>query len=213
MLRPNGNSPFSSNSAKRSTSSDNVSTPYSQVQLYSLYNFLMTYQISGISSYDYEDDFTSEDDQSEFSAMTNLSRRTDRSSKIPIKRSSSLRRRPDLLKAGSVGGSDRSPTVPPSPAPAPVPEPQPKQEDDLLLLTDPEEGGLLDLPDSVTPVGGARPSAHSETPTRQGPTLAFIIYFVYRTKAAATLPRSYLRTKSVSPSTLTRRTPTRTAPR
>ena len=31
LLRPNGNSPFSSNSAKRSVSSDNVSTPYSQV--------------------------------------------------------------------------------------------------------------------------------------------------------------------------------------
>ena len=121
LLRPNDNSPFASNSAKRSVSSDNVSTPYSV--------------ISGISSYDYEDDFTSEDDASEFSAMTNLSRRTDRtdkSSRIPIKRSSSLRRRPDLLKGGS--GVDRSPTLPSTPNPAPVPEPQPEVED-LLLLT------------------------------------------------------------------------------
>ena len=77
-----------------------MSTPYSQ--------------ISGISSYDYEDDFTSEDEQSEFSAMTNISRRTNKSdksstSKIPIKRSSSLRRRPDLVALGTSG--------PPTPSP------------------------------------------------------------------------------------------------
>ena len=136
LLRPNANSQFSSNSAKQSLSSENVSTPYSQ--------------ISGISSYDYEDDFTSEDEQSEFSAMTNVSRRTDKSSKIPIKRSSSLRRRPDLVALGTSGpptpspkGSSSpklaaSPTLPPSSPPAPVPEPKPEEGEDLLMLTDPE---------------------------------------------------------------------------
>ena len=94
LLRPNANS------AKQSLSSENLSTPYSQ--------------ISGISSYDYEDDFTSEDEQSEFSAMTNISRRTNKSdksstSKIPIKRSSSLRRRPDLVALGTSGPSTPSP--------------------------------------------------------------------------------------------------------
>ena len=138
LLRPNGNSQFSSNSAKQSFSSENVSTPYSQ--------------ISGISSYDYEDDFTSEDEHSDFSAMTNVSRRTDKSSKIPIKRSSSLRRRPDLVALGTSGpptpspkGSSSpklapaaSPTLPPSSPPAPVPEPKPEEGEDLLMLTDPE---------------------------------------------------------------------------
>ena len=134
LLRPNGNSQFSSNSENVST---NVSTPFSQ--------------ISGISSYDYEDDFTSDDEHSDFSAMTNVSRRTDKSSKIPIKRSSSLRRRPDLMTLGTSGpptpspkGSSSpkltpaSPTLPPSSPPAPVPEPKPEDGEDLLLLTDPE---------------------------------------------------------------------------
>ena len=63
LLRPNGNSQFSSNSENVSTNvstnmSTNVSTPFSQ--------------ISGISSYDYEDDFTSDDEHSDFSAMTNV---------------------------------------------------------------------------------------------------------------------------------------------
>ena len=146
LLRPNGNSQFSSNSENVSTNvstnmstnvSTNVSTPFSQ--------------ISGISSYDYEDDFTSDDEHSDFSAMTNVSRRTDKSSKIPIKRSSSLRRRPDLMTLGTSGpptpspkGSSSpkltpaSPTLPPSSPPAPVPEPKPEDGEDLLLLTDPE---------------------------------------------------------------------------
>ena len=131
LLRPNANS------AKQSLSSENVSTPYSQ--------------ISGISSYDYEDDFTSEDEQSDFSAMTNVSRRTDKSSKIPIKRSSSLRRRPDLMAMGTSGPptpspktsrspklAPASPSLPPNSPPAPVPEPKPEEGEDLLLLTDPE---------------------------------------------------------------------------
>ena len=132
LLRPNA----TSNSAKQSLSSENVSTPYSQ--------------ISGISSYDYEDDFTSEDEQSDFSAMTNVSRRTDKSSKIPIKRSSSLRRRPDLMAMGTSGPptpspktsspklAPASPSLPPNSPPAPVPEPKPEEGEDLLLLTDPE---------------------------------------------------------------------------
>ena len=89
LLRPVDNSPFSSRSKRgKSASSDNLSTPYSQ--------------ISGISTYDYEDDFTS--DESEFSAMTNKSKaRSSSQSKIPIKRSSSLHRR--SIKSNKNGNS------------------------------------------------------------------------------------------------------------
>ena len=90
LLRPVDNSPFSSRSKRgKSASSDNLSTPYSQIS-----------GISGISTYDYEDDFTS--DESEFSALTNKSKARS-SSKIPIKRSSSLHRRSGIIKNGSQG--------------------------------------------------------------------------------------------------------------
>ena len=69
-----------------------VSTPYSQ--------------ISGITTYDYEDDFTS-DEESEFSTLAASSVRSSqaarRSSRIPIKRSSSLHRRRGLILKGSAG--------------------------------------------------------------------------------------------------------------
>ena len=87
LLRPSDNSPFSSRSKRgKSASSDNLSTPYSQ--------------ISGISTYDYEDDFTS--DESEFSTLTNKSKARS-TSKIPIKRSSSLHRRSGIIKNGRTG--------------------------------------------------------------------------------------------------------------
>ena len=95
LLRPVDNSPFSSRSIKRgkSASSDNLSTPYSQ--------------ISGISTYDYEDDFTS--DESEFSTLTNKSKARS-TSKIPIKRSSSLHRRSGIIKNGRTGEQSSSKT-------------------------------------------------------------------------------------------------------
>ena len=94
LLRPADNSPFTPLHKRGVTgSSDNVSTPYSL--------------ISGISSYEYEDDFTS--DESEYSAMTHGSRTTSQT-RIPIKRSSSLHRRKGLLMKGTAGNS-----IPPSP--------------------------------------------------------------------------------------------------
>ena len=94
--------------------------------------------------------------------MTNVSRRTDKSSRIPIKRSSSLRRRPDLLKAGSSVGSGSSAATPTPPAPAPVPKPE--VGEDRLVLTDPEEAGPPDVPQTVHSVGGQRPSARTRSP-------------------------------------------------
>ena len=103
LLRPVDNSPFSSRSKRgKSASSDNLSTPYSQ--------------ISGISTYDYEDDFTS--DESEFSTLTNKSKARS-SSKIPIKRSSSLHRRSGIIKNGSQGDLNKNSLAQP---PSYVPE-------------------------------------------------------------------------------------------
>ena len=179
LLRPVDNSPFSSHSRRgRSGSSDNLSTPYSQ--------------ISGISSYEYEDDFTS--DESEFSAMTNMSRKS--LSKIPIKRSSSLHRRAGFLKSGSQG--DRTPVVvPQSPQYVPEPEPEAKQNEKDVEILDAEE----DIPKpndeptkSVKGVGSksklnGNASKFSKIPT--SPTKSKDMKKVHS--------KLYTRTKSVSP--------------
>jgi hypothetical protein len=179
LLRPVENSPFSSHSRRgRSGSSDNVSTPYSQ--------------ISGISSYEYEDDFTS--DESEFSAMTNMSRKS--MSKIPIKRSSSLHRRAGFVKSGAQG--ERTPVaVPQSPSYVPEPEPEPKQNEKDVEVLDAEEDitSINDESSRSVKLVGSKPrvngstSKFSKIPT--SPT---------KSKDMKKVPsKLYTRTKSVSP--------------
>ena len=114
LLNPVENSPFSLRRRNMTRSSDNVSTPYSQ--------------ISGISTYDYEDDFTS-DSESEFSALNASS--SAKSSKIPIKRSSSLHRRKDLLRNGSSTSSAEKTNT--SSAPAHVPDNKRKKSPDTFI--------------------------------------------------------------------------------
>ena len=111
LLHPVESSPFTLRRRNITRSSDNVSTPYSQ--------------ISGISTYDYEDDFTS-DSESEFSPLAKSN------SKIPIKRSSSLHRRKDLLRNGSSGSPpDKANNI--SSAPASVPDNKRKVSPDPFL--------------------------------------------------------------------------------
>ena len=163
LLRPVDNSPFSSRSKReKSASSDNLSTPYSQ--------------ISGISTYDYEDDFTS--DESEFSAMTNKSKPRS-SSKIPIKRSSSLHRRSGIMKNGHTSATtDKNMNNVPQ-APHYVPEKEPVPEDEIKHLD-------VDVANEAESVGNfsAEPV---KTPTRK------------LSRAKATPRKIHSRTKSVSP--------------
>jgi hypothetical protein len=70
-----------------SSSVDNLSTPYST--------------LSGISNYEYEDDFTSDEEEAYSATPYHKSRP---SSRIPISRSSSLRRRKSLLLNGNSSG-------------------------------------------------------------------------------------------------------------
>jgi hypothetical protein len=77
-----------------SSSIGNLSTPYST--------------LSGISNYEYEDDFTSEEeDEGEENLRFSSHRRSSSrpSSRIPISRSSSLHRRKNLLRNGNTSGA------------------------------------------------------------------------------------------------------------
>ena len=159
LLRPVDNSPFSSRSKRgKSASSDNLSTPYSQ--------------ISGISTYDYEDDFTS--DESEFSTLTNKSKARS-TSKIPIKRSSSLHRRTGILKAGRAGDLSQPPTYVP--------------EKDLVVPDQKDQKETVDEVFSSTELSSA-PPVTGKAPASTG-----------RLNRSKLSPRKInSRTKSVSPS-------------
>ena len=180
LLRPVDNSPFSSRARRdKSASSDNLSTPYSQ--------------ISGISTYeDYEDDFTS--DESEFSALTNKSKaRSSSQSKIPIKRSSSLHRRSGIIKNGS-SVADRNPGTGAAPPPAPaVPQP-PLYVPEMSPAAGKEEPSLPRSRDTEVVAAADIGSAAADTP--KTPT-SLTAAKLSRGKAS---PRKLsTRTKSVSP--------------
>ena len=178
LLRPVDNSPFSSRARRdKSASSDNLSTPYSQ--------------ISGISTYeDYEDDFTS--DESEFSALTNKSKaRSSSQSKIPIKRSSSLHRRSGIIKNGS-SVADRNPGTGAAPPPA-VPQP-PLYVPEMSPAAGKEEPSLPRPRDTEVVAAADIGSAAADTP--KTPT-SLTTAKLSRGKAS---PRKLsTRTKSVSP--------------
>ena len=178
LLRPVDNSPFSSRARRdKSASSDNLSTPYSQ--------------ISGISTYeDYEDDFTS--DESEFSALTNKSKaRSSSQSKIPIKRSSSLHRRSGIIKNGS-SVADRNPGTGAAPPPA-VPQP-PLYVPEMSPAAGKEEPSLPRPRDTELVAAADIGSAAADTP--KTPT-SLTAAKLSRGKAS---PRKLsTRTKSVSP--------------
>ena len=162
LLRPVDNSPFSSRSKRgKSASSDNLSTPYSQ--------------ISGISNYDYEDDFTS--DESDFSSVTHKSKARS-TSRIPIKRSSSLHRRSGILKNGSSAVTDKS-NVPK--APKYVPEKEPVDQDHVDNVV-------------VAPDIGATPVVDNKKPPVAPPSSSSKL-----SRSKATPRKLYPRTKSVSP--------------
>ena len=175
LLRPVDNSPFSSRSKRgKSASSDNLSTPYSQ--------------ISGISTYDYEDDFTS--DESEFSAMTNMSKARS-SSKIPIKRSSSLHRRSGIMKKGASSAAEKNVgngglNVPL--APQYVPEKDNKVTEDTETV--------VDEVISAAEIGSA-PLEAPKTPASTTSTTKL-------SRAKATPRKINPRTKSVSPHVMNR---------
>ena len=174
LLRPVDNSPFSSRSKRgKSASSDNLSTPYSQ--------------ISGISTYDdYEDDFTS--DESEFSAMTNKSKARS-SSKIPIKRSSSLHRRSGIIKKGTSAAAEKDSTTNGGPnvpqAPLYVPE-----KDNNVNIDDTDT--VVDEVITAAEIGSAPLDNNPKTPISAKSTVKL-------TRAKATPRRITPRTKSVSP--------------
>ena len=173
------NSPFSSRSKRgKSASSDNLSTPYSQ--------------ISGISTYDdYEDDFTS--DESEFSAMTNKSKARS-SSKIPIKRSSSLHRRSGIIKKGTSAAAEKDSTSNGGPnvpqAPLYVPE-----KDNKVNIDDTDT--VVDEVITAAELGSAPLDNNPKTPISEKSTVKL-------TRAKATPRRITPRTKSVSPSVTNR---------
>ena len=179
LLRPVDNSPFSSRSKRgKSASSDNLSTPYSQ--------------ISGISTYDdYEDDFTS--DESEFSAMTNKSKARS-SSKIPIKRSSSLHRRSGIIKKGTSSAAEKNSTNNNGPivpqAPLYVPE-----KDNKSSIDDTET--VVDEVITAAEIGSAPRDTYPKTPISAQTTVKL-------SRAKATPRRITPRTKSVSPHVMNR---------
>lgn len=154
LLNPVENSPFSLRRRNLTRSSDTVSTPYSQ--------------ISGISTYDYEDDFTS-DSESEFSALNASSAK---SSKIPIKRSSSLHRRKDLLRNGSSTSSAEKTNT--SSVPAHVPDNKRKKSPDTFidqLNTGPVRRSPVDQGSAETlrrsPLNQASPGTLRRSPIEQ----------------------------------------------
>jgi len=118
--------------------------------------------------YDYEDDFTS-DSESEFSALNASSAK---SSKIPIKRSSSLHRRKDLLRNGSSTSSAEKTNT--SSVPAHVPDNKRKKSPDTFidqLNTGPVRRSPVDQGSAETlrrsPLNQASPGTLRRSPIEQ----------------------------------------------